>query len=314
MNVKHIEINYKQNTPFSAQICHIDKIAPHYHETSLEIIFCLDGSVNYVSGFHKGTICGGQVFSIDCEDFHYLYSDVPNTVLILHLDLLNMDKPWEDLHYIYFACNNADYFSYQHTALNKVKDIVLALSFEYFTGCPHLEKDMQAVNDLLDTLIRYFNFYNYHTPDDYMNEDLRDRFYSIIRYCSENYNRKITVSELAEHTHIHPNYLSQYIGKTSFMSFTTMLKIVRCYKAEHLLLTTDMSNSEIAYACGFSDPKYLYSAFSRWWGCSPHTHRKNFRNQMHLKESYSILDADASANILTSYIIKWHIDKIISSE
>lgn len=314
MNIKHVEINYNQNTPFSAQICHIDKLAPHYHETSLEIVFCLKGSVNYVSGFHKGTICEGQVFSIDCEDIHYLYSDVPNTVLVLHLDLLNMNRPWDELQCIYFACNNTHYFPYQQPALTKVKDIVLALSFEYFTGCPHLEEDRLTANELLEILLRYFNFYNYHNPDDYMNEDLHDRFYSITRYCYDNYDKKITISQLAEHAHIHPNYLSQYIGKSSFISFTTMLKIVRCYKAERLLLTTDMPNSEIAYACGFSDPKYLYSAFSHWWECSPHAHRKNYRTYMNSEESYRILDTGAAADALSSYIIKWHIEKTVSDK
>lgn len=311
MEIKQEEIKYNNQVPFNAQICSIDRMAPHYHETSLELIFCLEGSINYVAGLQKGTVSSGQIFSIDCEDIHYLYSDVPNTVLIFHMDLTDMDKQWEDLHYIFFSCESAHCFPYQQASMNRVKDMILALSVEHFADNPHPEESRQTANELLELLIRYFNVYNYYNPDDYMNEVLRDRFYSILRYCFENYNKKITVAHLAEHTHINKNYLSQYIGNTSFGSFSSMLKNIRCYKAERLLLTTSMPNTEIAYACGFSDPKYMYSAFETWWGCSPHTHRKNYRKYMSQQESYEILDTDDSAIRVQNYIINWHLEKII---
>ena len=311
MDIKHIEIDYREGIPFHAEICEIERIAPHYHNTSLEILFCLKGEVNYVAGAQKGVISGGQVFSIDFEDIHYLYSDVPNMVLIFHLDLTGMYRPWEELKYIVFACESTHCFPHQYDPMNKVKDLMLALSLESLTGCFHPEESRDAANTLLDYLIRYFNYYNYHNPDGHMNENLMERFYNILRYCFENYKKKITVSDLAESVHISKTYLSQYIKSTSYFSFTFMLKAIRCYKAEYLLLTTHMSNSEIAYACGFSDPKYLYSAFESIWGCSPHTHRKNYRAYMSLTESYQTLSAEDAANQVRKHIIDWHIEKYI---
>ena len=44
---------------------------------------------------------------------------------------------------------------------------------------------------------------------------------------------------------------------------------------ESLLLNTDKTILEISEECGFSDVKYYYSAFKRWYNCTP----KQFRDQ-----------------------------------
>ena len=311
METKNLEIEYRKNAPFHAQLCRIERMAPHYHATSEEIIFCLEGQVNYVAGAQKGVLSEGQVFSIDFEDIHYLYSDVPNTVLIFHLDLTGLDRPWEELQYFVFACESTHCFPYQQSSLNKVKDLILALSLEYLTGCPHLEEDRNTANVLLELLIKIFNYYNYFNPVDYMDEAQRERFNTILRYCMENYNKKITLSVLAESVHVSKTYLSQYIRNTSYFNFSYMLKAIRFYKAEFLLLTTQMSNSEISFACGFSDPKYLYAAFESLLGCSPYMHRMNYRAYMSLQESCETLSAEEAADQVRRRIIDWHIDKYI---
>ena len=311
MDIKHIEIEYNKKAPFHAEICSIERMAPHYHNTSLEILFCLEGSVSFVAGTQKETISEGQVFSIDREVIHYLYSDVPNKVLIFHLDLTGMSRPWEELCYIMFTCESEHCFSYQLDPLKKVKDLILALSLEFFNGCVHPEESSIAADTLVELLLRYFNYYNYYNPDDYIDKALWQRAYNILRYCFENYNRKITASDVAEFAHISRSYLSQYLRNTPFLSFSNILKYARCFRAEHLLLSTNMSNSEIAFACGFSDSKYLYSAFNQLWGCSPYTHRKNYRTYMNQQESYSALDAEDAADRVCRYIIDWHIDKFI---
>ena len=314
MDIKHVEIRYHEKAPFHAEICRIEKMAPHYHDTSLELLFCLEGEVNYVAGAQRGVITEGQVFSIDFEVIHYLYSDVPNTVLIFHLDLTGMNRPWEELQYFLLACESTHCYPYQISSMNKVKDLMLALSLEYFTGCSHPEESRATANALLELLIRHFNYYNYYNPDDYMDEELQERFYHILRYCFDHYTKKITLSDLAEAVHISKNYLSQYIRNTSFVSFTFMLKVLRCYKAERLLLTTRMSNAEIAFACGFSDSKYLYSAFESIWGYSPYSHRKSYRAYMRQQESSQKLSTEEAAAQVRNQIIDWHMNKNMLEE
>ena len=44
-----------------------------------------------------------------------------------------------------------------------------------------------------------------------------------------------------------------------------MINYFRCYRDERLLLTTDKTAIEISHMVGFSNPKYFYSNFRKWW-------------------------------------------------
>ncbi len=309
MNVTHKEINYKPDMPFNAEICHINKLAPHYHETSLEFIYCIEGSVSFVAGFQHNTLHKGDIFSIDCEDIHYIYSDFPNTVLIFHIDLEAMPIPFELLRCVFFACESPHCFPYQEEAMTKVIDMIFSLSFESLSGNSGDYADV--LENLFHTLYRHFNYYNYDNPDGYMNIELHDRFYDIIKYCFANYNKKISLSQVADYTHLSKNYVSQFFRQTPFKSFSTMLKDIRCFKAERLLLTGNMSNFEIAYACGFSDPKYMYSAFEMWWGTSPYKHRKSYKDYMKSAEKCESLDSEEALQIMQKLILDWHLHKTL---
>ena len=95
-----------------------------------------------------------------------------------------------------------------------------------------------------------------------------------------------------------------------------MVNYIRCWHAEDLLLTTDMPNAEISYACGFSDPKYFYAAFKDLWGCTPSEHRQQYeeyyqeclRDPVNRKHETTLPDQSA-ALILKEFILNWHINK-----
>ena len=172
----------------------------------------------------------------------------------------------------------------------------------------------EPLEELMDVLLQYFNWFNYENQDDYMNVELYERFHRVLAYCVDNYNQKITVSQLAAMENINRNYFSQFIGKTIFSSFSNMVNYIRCWHAEDLLLTTDMPNAEISYACGFSDPKYFYAAFKDLWGCTPSEHRQQYeeyyqeclRDPVNKKHETTLDDAGA-ASILKDFIIQWHL-------
>ena len=112
-------------------------------------------------------------------------------------------------------------------------------------------------------------------------------------------------------------YFSQFISKTVFNSFSNMVNYIRCYNAEILLLTTDMSVSDISFECGFSDPKYFYSAFKSLWHLTPTEDRRRYARQCldakAIKNSSIPFSDDAAAAIIRDYISKWHITKCLAA-
>ena len=316
MILKEYELHYKNDLPFHAELSKVTNLVPHRHEKELELVYCLEGSVHLEAAEQKVTLQAGQLHSIDFGDIHCLWSDDDNTTLIFHLDLSRMPN-WDYLEYVLFACEDQHLYPYQEQAMARVKDIVLTLSYNFFNDDLQDGDRFDApLQELIDTLLKYFNWFNYENQDDYMNVDLYERFHRVLVYCLNNYEKKITVSQLASQENINRNYFSQFIGKTIFSSFSNMVNYIRCWHAEDLLLTTDMPNAEISYACGFSDPKYFYAAFKDLWGCTPSEHRQQYeeyyqeclRDPVNRKNETTLPDQNA-ASILKEFILNWHINK-----
>ena len=335
MKLKEYTLKYKNNLPFQAELSKVTNLVPHRHDTELELVYCLEGTVHLEAADQKATLHAGQLHSIDFADIHCLWSDDDNITLIFHLDLSAMPD-WDELRYVFFACESSHCYPYQQAAMEKIKDIVLSLSYMYFMTVPaarstdlsamhklhnraFAQDDLkQVLHELTHTLLQYFNWFNYENQDEYMNQDLYDRFTRILVYVIDNYKEKITVSQLASQENINRNYFSQFIGKTVFSSFSNMVNYIRCWHAEELLLTTDMPNAEISYACGFSDPKYFYAAFKDLWGCTPSEHRQQYeeyyqeclRDPVNRKHEMILPDSRAAA-ILRDFILQWHLTKTL---
>ena len=319
MQILNEDIQYRPGIPVEASLCKIDRVLPHRHLHDLEIVCCLEGKIHLVAADQEATLLPGQIHSIDTEDIHYLHSDEENLALIFHLDLMNIPYDWDQIKYVFFACESNHCYAYQQSAMEAVKDMILSFSYGYLTGEYSAEMYEGPVEFFSFYLLEYFNWFNYENQDEYMNEDLYERFHRVLAYCMDHFDQKITISQLAAQEHISKNYFSQFISHTVFRSFSTMIKYIRCYNAEYLLLTTDKPNAEIAYECGFSDPKYFYSAFRQLWGRTPSEHRAAYEDyyrsclksyeQEDAKAGQKRLDNETAANKLRSVMADWHLKK-----
>ncbi|NLD19086.1 MAG: AraC family transcriptional regulator [Clostridiales bacterium] len=324
MNIKEEKIIYTGNVPCEMKLCRIGHVDPHYHSQELELIFCFEGSVTLVAGHQEVKIKAGEIFSVDYRDIHYLYSDEEkknNLVLVFHLNLTDLKIGWDYLENLFFACESTHCYPYQQKAMEQVKDILLSLSYIHYStpaseASSHITDESlcrSTANKLMDIMVKYFNWFNYENQDDHINLEFHDRFYRVLKHCNDNYKEKISVSQLAASEHISRNYFSQFVSKTVFSSFSFMIKYIRCYESEQLLLKTDMSIAEISYACGFSDPKRLYSSFKYWWQCTPTEHRNKYREYMDKPADISYLEGNEASSFIRDCITSWHLQKTLGS-
>ena len=172
----------------------------------------------------------------------------------------------------------------------------------------------KLANKLINTMLSYFEWYDYMNtnPNNNTNNISRERFNRILKFCQQNYMNKITVSEIAGREFINENYLSQFLSKSPFQSFSNMINYIRCYQSETFLLTTNLPNIEISYKCGFSDPKYFYKNFKKWYGHTPSEHRNQYIQQSNTPQQYQILQNSDILYILEKHIARYHAFKIAS--
>lgn len=107
----------------------------------------------------------------------------------------------------------------------------------------------------------------------------REVYESAIEYILNNYNKNITLEDIAKHVHVSPYYFShgfkEYIG----VSFVEYLKKLRIEEAKKLLLNTNMSIGKVCNRVGYSDPHYFSRVFKSVMGVSPGSFYANRYNK-----------------------------------
>lgn len=96
-------------------------------------------------------------------------------------------------------------------------------------------------------------------------------------YIHENYREDVSLSELAEHTHVSREHLCRIFRQVSGFSPMGYLNRYRILQSAWMLHDTDKSISEIATCCGFNHCSYFNRLFYRFMKCSPTEYRRGLR-------------------------------------
>lgn len=99
-----------------------------------------------------------------------------------------------------------------------------------------------------------------------------------IAFIDNNYERDITLKEVANHVHLNPSYLSTLFKEQIDLSFTEYLTRSRLQHAKRLLITTDKTITDIAETVGYHTCKYFIKLFKDQEKITPTTYRKNENN------------------------------------
>lgn len=312
MDIKDEPIEYIDNSSVSIRIQNIQHSPVHFHESAVELIYCLEGEICIHCNHEFVTLSQGQIFTVDFEDIHCLYSDKENLLIIIHINLHKVNIPWEYLQYAYLACEDNSCKEYQKAPIQQIKDILLATAYTYTKkGSLNDSGASNISNRIINILLEYFDWFNYINVWPNKNDEIRERFQAISAYCQDNHTRKLTISELAKTVHINENYLSQFIRKSPFGSFSNMIGYIRCFDAQILLLTTELSVIQISEQCGFSDEKYFYKHFKLAWNKTPKEHRQWYKEYIKTPDKISDISKSVAYRILEPYAAEYFSEHIL---
>ncbi|QTH40120.1 response regulator [Cohnella sp. LGH] len=97
----------------------------------------------------------------------------------------------------------------------------------------------------------------------------------IVNEIREHYNRKITLSEMAERYHINLSYLSLLFKQETGKTFLQYLLDIRMDKAEELLKSGELSTYEICERVGYDDYFHFIKQFKKAKKTTPGEFRKS---------------------------------------
>lgn len=90
-----------------------------------------------------------------------------------------------------------------------------------------------------------------------------------IQFIADNFDKPITLRDAAKHCAVNYSYLSRVFAEEEGISFTECLNGTRLNNAVFLLLRTERTITDIAYACGFGSIRNFNRIFCDKMNCTP---------------------------------------------
>jgi len=237
----------------------VDMPYMHYHDKH-ELYYLVEGSTKYFIEDELFAIKPGEMIFIPKNVYHKTTSDAERVLLFFDENdvgenlLKYIDELFENKHIIIKGKYH-----------NKVTELLYKIEKEE-NDKKIGYRDMQNLytRELLILISRHRaeESSEKETPSHQLIQD-------VAKYISSNYAEDLSLKVLSEHFAITPNYLSKQFKKLTSVGLSDYINITRVAAAEKLLVTTNLSITEIAFLCGFNDSNYFAAVFKKIKGITP---------------------------------------------
>lgn len=96
-----------------------------------------------------------------------------------------------------------------------------------------------------------------------------------LAYMEENYGSSITLTDVADHVGLSPEYLSRLFKEDTGMKFVVYLNNLRLKYALSLLKNTNLKVYEVAEKVGYSNLSYFSTVFKKNFGQNPFEYKNS---------------------------------------
>lgn len=270
------ELKMRGTADFPIELYHLTENSPKYNmayhwHNEIEIIRVISGTLCLTLNNCDIKLCGGDVAFINSEVVH---GAVPKNciyecVVFNVQDFSSKSEEWQEIcdglmsHELYIT----DFF-YGDTSVAEKTTILFEELKKQDSDYSRLSC-LGALFCLFGELVRNNGFLNEKRPVSdgfYRNEHKLKRVLSFIR---DNFDKNISLSQMASVCEMSPKYFCAYFKRMTKMSPTEYLRFYRVERSARMLLKSELSITEIAFACGFSDLSYFIKVFKAQTGVSP---------------------------------------------
>lgn len=93
---------------------------------------------------------------------------------------------------------------------------------------------------------------------------------SAVKYINNNFSQDISLTDMALNFGLSKSFFSRKFKEITGFGMAEYITLVRVKNAEKLLLDTNHSVTDVAFACGFNDCSYFAATFKKIMGTTPH--------------------------------------------
>ena len=238
----------------------------HMHQ-DVEFLFVIDGELT-VSMLEKRFVLRAEdVLIINSNHRHGLVAPGPVHVCMIHFNYsMLLAEQGEKL--LFFYCNSTVERQEKYEGLRTIVGNLLSECAVNMDKMTFMKKSQMY--RLLHYLVQYFM--SDMISDSVGSDDLRVE--KMLQYIHTNYNKMLTLSEMAELMYMAPSSFSRYFKKRVGITFIEYVNNVRLHFALEDVRYTDKSVAWIAQAHGFTNSSAFCRAFKAVYNMSPMLYRK----------------------------------------
>lgn len=260
------------------QFCFIahDDVCSHYHQ-DLDLFYVIKGEMYVQIDDAKYALKPGDFILINANKRHTLTSseDMIGVRFVINFRMLAEYMGTMEL---MFWCNTTSDKNHAYADVRKLLDRILDRHFEQD------DRDALYLNALyyetVYLLTSNFMVKANDTRFEVENTQDRDRVRQIQNYIQANYDKQISLNDLADKLFLSNAYLSKYIKKHMGLTFLEYLNNVRLFHAVDELMYTDKNLTHIAMDNGFPTSAAFTKAFRDMHGEAPSEYRKKIKTDM----------------------------------
>lgn len=256
------------NLPISYTTETINNVAKHWHE-HIEIIYILSGSLNINVNNQNYLLNEDDLILVNSYNTHTLKANSCK-ILSFHINLHNFYNPVFYEFSRQYDCNSRT-IEHQDKLIIIKKLLAQIVKINQKKNSTSLLLSYSYAYELMHHL--WFSFL-VESTNLMENKSILGRFEEIINYLTLNYNKKLTLKDVADKFFLSPPYLSKTFKDFMGTGFKDYLSMIRLTRSISDIVDRDISISELAEKHGFPNTSAFVHIFKDKYKMLPSEYRK----------------------------------------
>lgn len=254
----------------------------HFHQ-NLEIVYVLEGSVEVQIEPETYNLKKGDFLLINANKRHSWRATEEKILLASFQINFTMLAEYMGTNQLLFWCNTTADKNESYEQLKRVLDQMLNRFYDKEKeGAIYLNS---IYYEAIYLLVAYFMI---KADDVRMKENFtpdNSRIFEIQNYVQANYQKQLSLNNLAQKLYLSNAYLSKYIKKHFGLSFLEYVNNIRLFHAVDELLYSEKKITRIALDNGFPTTAAFNKAFKEIYNMTPSAYRSTVHKEENLNEN-----------------------------
>lgn len=254
----------------------------HFHQ-NLEIVYVLEGSVEVQIEPETYNLKKGDFLLINANKSHSWRATEEKILLASFQINFTMLAEYMGTNQLLFWCNTTVDKNESYEQLKQVLDQMLNRSYDKEKeGAIYLNS---IYYEAIYLLVAYFMI---KADDVRMKENFtpdNSRIFEIQNYVQANYQKQLSLNDLAQKLYLSNAYLSKYIKKHFGLSFLEYVNNIRLFHAVDELVYSEKKITRIALDNGFPTTAAFNKAFKEIYNMTPSAYRSTVHKEENLNEN-----------------------------